>query len=235
MKEGPRTKENQKNFFLRGHEVFAETFGLDRKAALGAILLIILTTIIAVFWFFHSAPPATITITAGPEGSIFRIDAEKYAPILARNGLKLKILSSEGSLENLKRLADPSFKVDVGFVQGGLTNNIKIDKLVSLGSVYYSPLLLFYLGNERVDLLSRLDSKRLAIGPVGSGTRALALVLLAENGIEPGGLTTLLNLEGEDIEEEVNKMKVPASFADQFYALRDHVSFVHDRLTNERK
>lgn len=32
------------------------------------------------------------------------------------------------------------------------------------------------------------------------------------------------------IEREVNKMKVPASFADQFYVLRGHISFVHSRL-----
>ena len=172
----------------------------------------VLVMIIAVFWFFHSAPPSTITITAGPEGSIFRTNAEKYAAILARNGVKLKILSSEGSLENLKRLADPSFKVDVGFVQGGLTNNIKIDKLVSLGSVYYSPLLLFYLGNERVDILSRLDGKRIAIGAVGSGTRALALVLFAENGIEPAGRTTLLDLDGEDAAKALIEGKIDATF-----------------------
>ena len=32
------------------------------------------------------------------------------------------------------------------------------------------------------------------------------------------------------IEEEVNKMKVPASFADQFYVLRGHINFVRERL-----
>ena len=34
----------------------------------------------------------------------------------------------------------------------------------------------------------------------------------------------------DHIEEEVNKMKVPASFADQFYVLRGHIDFVRDRL-----
>jgi hypothetical protein len=34
------------------------------------------------------------------------------------------------------------------------------------------------------------------------------------------------------IEEEVNKMKVPASFADQFYVLRGHISFVRERLVS---
>ena len=34
--------------------------------------------------------------------------------------MKVKILKSEGSLENLKRLEDPAFRVDVGFVQDGV-------------------------------------------------------------------------------------------------------------------
>ena len=35
----------------------------------------------------------------------------------------------------------------------------------------------------------------------------------------------------DHIENEVNRMKVPASFADQFYGLREHIQFVRGRLT----
>jgi len=66
------------------------------------IILISLTALLTVFLFFHFAPPRTIIITSGPEGSVFKTVAEKYAEILARNGVKLKILPSEGSIENLK-------------------------------------------------------------------------------------------------------------------------------------
>jgi hypothetical protein len=34
----------------------------------------------------------------------------------------------------------------------------------------------------------------------------------------------------DNIEEAVNRMKVPASFADQFYGLRGHITFVRTRL-----
>ena len=177
---------------------FMEVFGLSRAVSLSAILLISLVVIFAVFWFFHSAPPDTLTITSGPKGSIFEANAEKYAKILERDGVKLKILPSQGSLENLKRLLDPSFRVDIGFVQGGVADGLNIDKLVSLGSISYEPLLVFYRGDRSVDLLSQLSGKRLAIGPVGSGTRSLALKLLAANGIEPGAATTLVDLGPED-------------------------------------
>jgi len=36
----------------------------------------------------------------------------------------------------------------------------------------------------------------------------------------------------DQIEQTVNKLKVPASFADQFYSLRSHISIVRERLMN---
>lgn len=186
--------------------------GLSRSAALCAIVLITLAVVFSAFWFFHSAPPGTITITTGPEGSIFETNAAKYSTILARNGVKLKILPSEGSLENLRRLLDPSFRVDVGFVQGGVSDGLKIDKLASLGSISYAPILVFYRGAAPVDLLSGFNSKRLAIGSAGSGTRSLALTLLAANGIEAGGATALLDLDAEDAAKALLDCTVDAVF-----------------------
>jgi hypothetical protein len=34
----------------------------------------------------------------------------------------------------------------------------------------------------------------------------------------------------DHIEREVNKLKVPASFADQFYSLRGSIGFVRERM-----
>jgi hypothetical protein len=192
--------------------MFTEIFGLGRSAALSAVLLISLVTISALFWFFYSAPPRTIILTSGPEGSVFRMNAEKYRTILARNGVKVKILPSQGSLENIKRLADPSFKVDIGFVQGGVAEGLAIDRLASLGSVSYEPRLVFYRSTQPLDQLSRMNGKRLAIGPEGSGTRSLALVLLASNGIEPGGATALVDLDAEDAAKALIEGRADAVF-----------------------
>ena len=131
-----------------------ESFGLSRGIAIGLLTLTGLLVAGAVFFFIHSAPPGTITITTGPEGSIFYTNACKYADLLKRQGVKLKILPSRGSLDNIRRLADPTVKVDVGFVQGGITNSTD-DQLVSLGSISYQPLLVFYRGTN-VDTLAGL-------------------------------------------------------------------------------
>src|SRR5437016_14503371 len=114
-----------------------ETFGLSRTAAVITFLLIGLVLLFAVFWFFRSAPPGTITITSGPVGSSFETNAVRYGQVLAGKGITLKILPSQGSLQNLERLEDHSFRVDIGFVQGGLTNVRASRKLTSLGSISY--------------------------------------------------------------------------------------------------
>src|SRR5882672_5941915 len=89
-----------------------ETFGLSHVAALAAFLLTSLVLLFAAFWFFRSAPPDSIIITSGPPGGSFETNAMRYRQILARNGVTLKILPSQGSLQNLQRLNDPSFRVD---------------------------------------------------------------------------------------------------------------------------
>jgi TRAP transporter TAXI family solute receptor len=205
-------KVGQKLGLHKLQSLFTEVFGLGRAAVLTAIITIFAVLVLGIFLFFYLAPPTTITVTSGPEGSTFRRTAERYAKILQRNGVRLKILPSEGSVDNIKRLADPSAKVDVGFVQGGVTQGIKIDKLVSLGSISYQPLLVFYRSGSTIELLSQLIGKRVAVGEVGSGTHTLSLALLAANGIEPGGPTKLLEMDSDKAAEAILNGKVDAVF-----------------------
>src|SRR5882724_723890 len=184
----------------------------DLAITLGPILLLSLAGIWFAIRFVRPAPPDSITITTGADGSTFSIAADKYRNILARNGITLKILPSQGSLENLKRLNDPSSQVDVGFVQGGVSGDVRVDGLVSLGSVFYEPLAVFYRSARPVYRLSQFSGKRLAIGAEGSGTHALASTLLNANGIEPDGRTALLDLSGEDAARALTEHKIDAAF-----------------------
>ncbi|MGD0279444.1 MAG: TAXI family TRAP transporter solute-binding subunit [Smithella sp.] len=192
--------------------VFMDNFGMNRTASIVATIIVGMIIIFSCFWFFHSAPPKTIIITSGEVDSAYYKVAQKYAEILAHDGVKVKILTSAGSVDNLKRLADPSFKVDIGFVQAGLSKGQNISHLVSLGSVSYQPLLIFHRLPHPVEILSQLNGKRIAIGPEGSGVRSLALTLLAINGIESGGSTTFLNMEGENAAAALLAGKTDAIF-----------------------
>jgi TRAP-type uncharacterized transport system substrate-binding protein len=189
-----------------------EMTGLGPVLGFAALLLILLIFLYAVLWFVDSAPPDTITLIGGPEGSMFARNAEKYKKILARNGVKLKVLPSQGSLENLAHLDDTAFHVDVGFVQGGVIEGMNTDKLVSLGSVFYEPLMVFYRGKTEVNKLTQFAGKKLAIGPVATGTHTLALVLLKASGIDTEGSTELLELPAQEAADELIAGHIDAVF-----------------------
>ena len=184
----------------------------DLVVTTAPLVLLTLAVIWVAYLFVRPAPPDTLTISSGPPGSTFLLNAEKYRKILARSGVKLKVLPSEGSLDNLKKLADPKSKVDIGFVQGGISTGVNLDRLVSLGSVFHEPLALFYRSKSPATTIGELAGKRLAIGPLGSGTHVLALILLKANGIEPGGATQLMEIGGEDASQALLDGKIDAAF-----------------------
>jgi len=170
-----------------------------RDLAVGVWPLVILTIIafIVTLRFVSPAPPHKLTMVTGPADSTFERVGERYKKILAREGITLTLLPSEGSVDNLNRLAEPKSKVDIGLVQAGLTTTDTSD-LVSLGSMFFEPVELFYRGSTDMQRISELAGARIGVGPEGSGVRALALALLKANGIEeqgPGPMR-LSNLEG---------------------------------------
>jgi len=184
----------------------------DLALSVGPVVLLVIVALWTTLHFVRPAPPDTIVMTSGAAGSLFETYAGRYARILAQQGVTLKLLPSEGSLDNLKRLSDPKLKVDVGFVQGGIASLGNAADLVSLGSVFYAPVLVFYRAPQPIRLLSQLSGKRIAIGRQGSGARVLAETLLKANGIEAGGPTRLVDLEGKAAEEALVKGEVDAAF-----------------------
>jgi TRAP-type uncharacterized transport system substrate-binding protein len=120
-------------------------------------------------------------MTTGFENGSYAFFGERYRQILAREKIDLKLLPSTGSVENLQRLNDKAYRVDVGFVQDGVNLPSEANNLVSLGAIGYSPLWVFYRSRETLDYLSELKGKRIAIGPEGSGVRKFAIALLKLN------------------------------------------------------
>ncbi len=210
-----------------------ETFGLSPTVAVAIVTVFAVICFLAVVWFVESAPPRSLTLASGPAGSSFQRYAERYQAILATHNIKLRILPSEGSEENLQRLEDPHSGVDIGFIQSGLAGtenqgpspqgtraspvpsgpagNGKLDGLVSLGSIAYQPLWIFYRSPTRISRLAELAGRRIALGDLGSGTHELALALLQANGIT-GAPTTLLNLDSDVAAKDLLAGKVDAVF-----------------------
>jgi hypothetical protein len=191
---------------------FSRIYWRDAAVTFGPFILLVLVAFWIALRYVHAAPPHTIVMTSGTAGSTFQVSADRYREILARQGVTVRVIPSQGSLENLKRVSDPKSEVDVGFVQGGLSGLGDPRRLVSLGSVFYVPVLLFYRAPQPIRLVSELDGKRIAIGREGSGARVLAEALLKANGIEAGGRSKLLDLEGKGAEDALLKGDADAIF-----------------------
>ena len=109
------------------------------------LLLVILVGVIA-YRIIDPSPPKVVTLSAGQESSAYENLAKRYAAVLAREGIQVKVVRSEGSYENLDRLKDPDSGIDIAFVQSGSTDLVQAEKigLISLGSLFVEPVWLFY-------------------------------------------------------------------------------------------
>ncbi len=171
----------------------------------------LLAFVIVAFWvaahFVKPAPPDRLVMATGPEGGTYQAYALRYRDFLARYGVTLELRPSSGSVENLAKLR--AHAVDVAFVQGGIAaaEPVRSDAddddddeapVQSLGALYPEPLWVFERSprNAALDLAS-FAGRRIAIGPEGSGTRALALELLRMSGVDAHN-ATLSPLTGAD-------------------------------------
>jgi len=179
------------------------------------VFLPLLALVVAAFWiayrYVKPAPPDSFVLATGRSDGAYQTVGKRYQELLAQEGIKVVLRPTAGSVENLKLLADERSGVEVALVQSGDGDAADYPDLVSLGSVYYEPVWIFYRGTMLKDQLRQLSGKRIAIGPAGSGTRWLATQLLLVNEAW-GPPTTLLNLGGEAAAQALLKHEIDAVF-----------------------
>ena len=144
----------------------------------------------AAYWWLDPQPPKTVRLATGPEGSAYANFGRRYAQALARDGITVELVPTEGSLANLRRLR--AGEVDVAFVRGGSSDLARPltaaasaasaaqaasapqsadapdedEDLLSLGALFYEPLWIFY----RQDAAARVAGQTAA--PTGSASAA---------------------------------------------------------------
>jgi TRAP-type uncharacterized transport system substrate-binding protein len=160
---------------------------LTRRDKLKYFLPIAALTIAAffiAFQFVDPAPPRAISIACGPQAGADCIFAKAYAEFMASEGVTLHIRATAGSVENLELLQVEHNGVEVAFVQGGLKSSVQNGHLMSLGSLFFEPLWIFYRNGLAIQRTSDMRGLRIAIGKEGSGTKILTMHLLQLNGID---------------------------------------------------
>ena len=184
----------------------------DLLATAWPIILITALGFAVAYQFVQPAPPRHLTITTGSESGAYFPFAKRYAEILARSGVTLEVKTSAGSLENLQRIRRG--EAEVGFVQGGalLPPEDGDERMpLSLGSVYYEPVWVFYRGEDPLRRLHQLADRRIAVGAEGSGIRGLAIQLLEANEIPVSG-KHIVPIAGLDAAEALQQGRIDAAF-----------------------
>jgi TRAP-type uncharacterized transport system substrate-binding protein len=157
--------------------------------------------------YFIPAPPSKVVMATGFKGTTFEYFAKRYREIFARSNIELELRETAGAVENVKLLQDPDSGVQIALVLGGVSDGKHAPGLLSLGAVYNNPYWIFYSSNEPFERLSQLIGKRIAVGPVGSATRAAAEQILGKAGVNSES-ATLLPFIGTAAVEAMNDGKV---------------------------
>lgn len=174
-----------------------------------SIPLGILLTVLLVLLIRHiePAPPNHLTISTGDDQSDIQEYAKQYKDILKAEGVTLDIQPSPGPIENLRRLNDDNSGVSAAFVQDGLGSEDKEPFVVSLGSLYYEPLWIFYRSKHIITHFKQLEGKKISVGRIGRGTQVLAERLLRLTGVEPTE-ATLINMNSADSARALKEGKI---------------------------
>lgn len=150
----------------------------DMLVSAGPVALIAAGVLVAAYWWLDPQPPKTVTLATGPGGGAYAAFGQQYAEALARNGITVQPLETEGSLANLQALRQG--RADVAFVRSGSADAQADGEagITSLGALFYEPIWVFY----RVDALAAAPTAQERAAP--------------EPQAQPEPLTTLPQLKG---------------------------------------
>lgn len=169
----------------------------DHVLVFGPALLLTGIALAIAIHYIKPAPPRRIVLATGRTDGAYHQYGLRYQAELAREGVTVVLRPTSGAVENVRLLLDPAAGVDIAFVQGGVGAATPNADLVSLGSLYFEPLWVIARGLRDADDLQGLRGRRVAVGPEGSGTRALVDLLLRANGVSSPP-ATLLPITGLD-------------------------------------
>jgi hypothetical protein len=175
----------------------------DLLVTAGPFLLIALVLLTLAYFLLDPTPPRKVVLATGAEQGAYAEFGKRYAAWLKLHDIQVELRQTQGAAENLALLRDPASGVDLAFVQGGADDerpsgeDAPKDDLVSLGSLFYEPVWLFYredsaqrlLKGPTLSSLNQLAGWKLNIGAPGSGVPNLMKKLLDANRIDAGTIT----------------------------------------------
>lgn len=189
------------------------TFRLGLGGLVGAwtfAAVVIAVGLAITYQFVEPAPPSRIVLATGEPGGAYDQFGARFAQLLVRDGIRVELRQTAGSAENLELLSRDG-GADLAFVQGGLADRSPTEGLMSIGTMYLEPLWLFLSADLDLDDLAALESRRVAVGAAGSGTRAVVTTLLRANGVDETN-SRLLDLSSNAVADGFAGSRIDAAF-----------------------
>jgi len=163
---------------MRGH---IRTW-IERVGVFGPAIVLTLAAFAVAYHFVQPAPPRHIVMATGATDGVYYYYGRIYRDLMAREGIEVTLAETAGSIANIDLLNNG--KADVAFVQGGTRGDEGATPLRSLASLYFEPIWAFVRRDLPVARLADLKGRRVAVDREGSGTRVIALQLLADTGLD---------------------------------------------------
>ena len=174
----------------------------DVLATAGPFIAITVVLLALAYVVLDPTPPRKVVLATGAPQGAYAEFGKRYADVLKGYGVQVELRNTQGAAENLQLLRDDASGVDIAFVQGGADEQRRAadeddTRLVSLGSLFYEPVWLFYRGDAArrllkaptLDSLSQLGGWRVNIGAPGSGVPNLMDKLIEANHLDLPSLT----------------------------------------------
>jgi TRAP-type uncharacterized transport system substrate-binding protein len=165
----------------------------------GPFIALALGLLAGAYFLLKPAPPKHVVLATASEQGAYAEFGLRYREELKRYGIEVELRSTPGSFQNLRLLRDPKSDVQIAFIQGGSSEIQRTPEqeaqqlpLMSLGSMFYEPVWIFYREDSAKKLnregvisdFSQLRGLRVNIGPRGSGIPGMMNRLLRANMME---------------------------------------------------
>ena len=188
--------------------VIRDTLISARELALtaGPFILLAVALLAGAYTLLKPTPPKRVVMATGSDQGAYAAFGKRYQEELKRHGITVELRATVGSRENLRLLQDPKSDVEIAFVQGGSGESrreaaLKAGKdaedlddagVMSLGTMFYEPLWLFYREASAKKLnreglirdIAQLRGLKVNVGARGSGSPGIMNRVLLANQME---------------------------------------------------
>ncbi len=147
------------------------------------VVIFILSCVIGIAVFINPFPPKQAFLATGQMGSSYKLISDQIDQFFSDKGIDLVLIDTAGLNDGLEKLRDQKSPVNAGFITSGSADQKNFPDLVSLGSIQYSPIWIFYRGKEvnENNPIDYFGKQRISIGLPNTTTQNIFLKLAQDS------------------------------------------------------